>query len=91
MKCSASSVAVAKSKSGTPLIFDKYDPNSNPSELSPLLDDLLLPQYVDVSSARGPDSVVDDIAGHSFQVSRVLLVCSFMSFFPLMCLTVNCL
>ena len=49
-------------------VSQAYDPAAKPFELVHLLDDLLLPQYVDASSVKSADTIVGEVAGQAFHV-----------------------
>ena len=65
---SSSNVVVAPPAFSASKLSQVYDPEAKPSEFVHLLDDLLLSQYVDSSSAKSTDTIVGEVVGQAFHV-----------------------
>ena len=62
------SVVLTKPESSFPAIFRDYDAGTKPSDFAHMLEDLLLGQYVEESSRKGPSFPFEETVGHAFHV-----------------------
>ena len=61
--------APSRSEPNPPLIFYGYNAHAKPTEFAHLLDDLLLPQYIDASNGKSPETLLNEASGYAFHVS----------------------
>lgn len=66
---SVPSASGMRSEPNPPMIFYGYNAHAKPTEFAHLLDDLLLPQYIDSSDRKSPETLLNEASGYAFHVS----------------------